>query len=182
MYWKFVVQVRIEAKTTNRNRSHHQSTTVKNVCLTVSDLSRLYLLGRHVMELRATLQQSGATTTTTTTLNDLLECQICCDRRETAQLPCGHQLCEECEKRWVGRNLSCPFCRQQFDRAGWRSGWNLTEFDPNTFRHDLETAKGELLAVWSQIQQKRRDIDDLPKITLIALPASLHHDVGDFSE
>ena len=144
--------------------------------ITVAELSRLYLLGRHIRELKATLEQTD--TTDAGKPNDLHICEICYARNEKTQLSCGHSVCEDCEKRWVSRKLTCPFCRMCFDSAKKEAenGWNLTEFDPELLQRDLRIVQEEFNSTWrNAILRKRRSRirqDDI-KRTLVGLPQRL---------
>ena len=134
-------QVRIETRTIVIPTLQNSALMESPMFLTVAELGRLYVLGRHVMELKATLQHS------TTEANNIHLCAICCTEHENAQLPCGHGLCETCEARWVARKLTCPFCRARFGsvKTAARQGWNITEFDPE----QLEPAE-----TWTRSQRR----------------------------
>jgi hypothetical protein len=44
------------------------------------------------------------------------ECTICCeDRTSFIQLPCTHQFCETCIRRW--KYYTCPYCRSPYNRS-----------------------------------------------------------------
>jgi hypothetical protein len=139
----------------------------------VADFVRFFRLGRNWMELQATLQQ----VVNKTESSDLDVCEICYTGNETARLPCGHQLCEECEQRWVRRKLSCPFCRERFRSAKRvaNEGWNLTEFDHETLQSDVQSVQKELHSQWQQMLQTKVDHADR---TFVPMPAQ-HHDIQD---
>lgn len=148
--------------------------------MTVAALSRLYGIGRHIMELKATLQHNDTTTTNAVKPNnDLHTCEICYTSNEKTQLPCGHSICEDCEERWVSRKLTCPFCRMRFGSAKMAAlnGWNLTEFVPELLQRDLQIIHEELNATWSKaILSKKSNYTsraDERKRTLVALSPRL---------
>ena len=145
--------------------------------MTVAELSRLYVLGRHITELKADSQHSDTTTTTSLgKSNDLHICEICYTSNEKTQLPCGHSICEECEKRWVSRKLTCPFCRMRFGSAKKAAvnGWNLTEFDPELLQRDVQLLQEELNTAWNTaILPKSISRGNITKRACVALPPRL---------
>lgn len=166
-------QVRVEARIIDTNPTPKNGALIEPpLILTVVELGRLYMLGRHVMELRATLQHSTISTGT----DNIHLCAVCCTEHENAQLPCGHGLCETCEARWVARKLTCPFCRARF-KKGARHGWNITEFDPQQLETDIQTTRDRIREIWNRILQ-RQDGDYLltnkeTNRAFVALPAEL---------
>jgi len=43
------------------------------------------------------------------------ECKICfINNNSFIVLPCKHEICEECFKKWVIINKTCPYCRSEF--------------------------------------------------------------------
>jgi len=43
------------------------------------------------------------------------ECKICfINKKSFIVLPCKHEICEECFKKWVIVNKTCPYCRNEF--------------------------------------------------------------------
>lgn len=128
-----------------------------SIVLSVAELGRLYVLGRHVMELEAT-QHSTATSSNSSEHDKIAWCHICYTEKENAQLPCGHGLCETCEARWVARKLTCPFCRTRFGSgAAARQGWNITEFNPQQLQSDIQTTLNRMHRLWNKILDRQKD-------------------------
>ena len=83
---------------------------------------------------------------------------VMCHLHENAQLPCGHGLCECCEKRWVARKLTCPFCRERFVSAKQlaRQGWNITEFHVDQLDKDIQSTQDQINKAWEEVTEWRQ--------------------------
>jgi hypothetical protein len=83
------------------------------------------------------------------------ECLLCCNATENAVLSCGHALCTSCEKRWVKKQLVCPFCRQKFLSAKDvnRNGtWDLLEWTGDTdLDSDIQALESKLEEFWHSL-------------------------------
>lgn len=171
-------QVGIKATATNESRNDSTLTADDQpppIVLSVAELARLYALGRHVMELKATLQYS-TTTTSIAEQNNIAWCPICYTEKENAQLPCGHGLCETCEARWVARKLTCPFCRTRFGSAAARQGWSITEFNPQQPQSDIQTTLDRMHRLWNEIllcQKDEQIVREATESTFVTLPLQL---------
>lgn len=171
-----IIQVLIEVVSSQRGDSVLSAPKY----ITATELSRLYCLGRHILELQATIQHAPASRSTVSCQpsKESNLCEICCASNEKTQLPCGHSICEDCEKRWVSCKLTCPFCRTRFESAKKvaQNGWNLTEFEPELLQCDLQNVQEELNTTWrTAIQQKRRSCTQNydAQRTMVALPLRL---------
>jgi hypothetical protein len=90
------------------------------------------------------------------------ECTICCNFAEdTSVLPCcRHNLCRECEARWVREHLMCPFCRSRFvnQRDVRCSSWELTTWPPRYLEAEITMLESQLASFWRSCAE-RADID-----------------------
>lgn len=101
--------------------------------------SRYHSLLCRFVDLMLLLHQNGVAP-------DTELCLICHTDHEASVLECGHSLCQQCEKRWVRKKLSCPFCRTRFAnrRAVDRDGWELTEWSRDDLNADIEKLEQQI--------------------------------------
>lgn len=85
------------------------------------------------------------------------ECLICLSDSENAILPCGHKLCEACEKRWVRKRLVCPFCRHRFSSARQvqSDGYHMAEWSEPALESDITTLDTQILEFWATIRSSQ---------------------------
>lgn len=77
-------------------------------------------------------------------------CSICLsDESKMIVLSCSHGLCTKCHKKWVSRQLNCPFCRQNFQRGTvYTNQWELLEWKPKDAIEDIVILEGKLENAW----------------------------------
>lgn len=84
---------------------------------------------------------------------DVKECMICLSESEARVLPCFHTICETCERRWVKKRLSCPFCRHRFSnfKKIHQSGWQLEEWKQTDVEKDIKNIEDEVNELWDKV-------------------------------
>ena len=90
-------------------------------------------------------------------------CSICYHHSPDSILSCGHDLCEDCERQWVHRQRSCPFCRQ-YARSQKLRGWQLLDHPDDdvsatTLRKDMVQLQYQL-AMIRGVRQKQVEEQD----------------------
>ncbi len=77
-------------------------------------------------------------------------CSICQDEdSKIIVLSCSHSLCEQCHSRWVSRQLSCPFCREHFQkRSVHQNQWEMLEWQPKDVIKDIVSLECQLDDIW----------------------------------
>jgi hypothetical protein len=85
------------------------------------------------------------------------KCLICQNNSENAILPCGHALCESCEKRWVRARLTCPFCRHQYSSAKEvaSDGYHLAEFSESDLDNDIAVLNTRVKEFWKTVKRNQ---------------------------
>ena len=81
------------------------------------------------------------------------ECSICMDRPEDCVLTCcSHALCYGCDKRWVRKQLCCPFCRQSFSsvKQAVATQWDLSvsAVPLEQIQNDIQILKQHINIFW----------------------------------
>jgi hypothetical protein len=71
-----------------------------------------------------------------------------------AILPCGHALCEACEKRWVRKRLVCPFCRHRYSSAKQvaSGGYHVAEWSESDLDSDIAALDEQVREFWKTVQ------------------------------
>ena len=120
--------------------------------LSVRDFAKYYTLVRRLSDLLALeqLQRGKSEAATSESTQRLSECVICCDEASNSILPCNHRICESCERRWVRKQLVCPFCKTRFQSAKEiRScAWHLPEFSEEELHRDLVDVYDQIEKLW----------------------------------
>jgi hypothetical protein len=90
---------------------------------------------------------------------EISTCLICQDNSENAILPCGHALCESCEKRWVKARLVCPFCRHQYSSAKEVSsdGYHVAEWSESDLDNDIAALDARVTEFWKTVKCTNKD-------------------------
>ncbi len=80
-------------------------------------------------------------------------CSICQgDESKVLVLSCSHSLCEECYSRWVCNELSCPFCRENFQqRSVHKNQWEMLEWQPKDFLNDVLALEEIIEEHWKEL-------------------------------
>jgi hypothetical protein len=84
-------------------------------------------------------------------------CLICQNNSENAILPCGHALCESCEKRWVRARLTCPFCRHQYSSAKEvaSDGYHVAEWSESDLDNDIAVLNARVKEFWKTVKRNQ---------------------------
>jgi hypothetical protein len=85
---------------------------------------------------------------------EISTCLICENNSENAILPCGHALCEACEKRWVRERLVCPFCRHQYSSAKQvaAGGYHVAEWSESDLDNDIAALDAQVKEFWKTVK------------------------------
>jgi hypothetical protein len=85
---------------------------------------------------------------------EISTCLICQNNSENAILPCGHALCEACEKRWVRKRLVCPFCRHRYSSAKQvaSGGYHVAEWSESDLDSDIAALDEQVREFWKTVQ------------------------------
>ncbi|KAL7560648.1 hypothetical protein ACA910_001332 [Epithemia clementina (nom. ined.)] len=111
--------------------------------LSVWDVNELNKLNARIVELSALKKHES------TVHGRFEECGICLDDEPDCILPCGHQLCDRCERLWVRRKLNCPFCRAQMGAKELNSeGWEIAKYDAEAVTKDIEHLTSRINSFW----------------------------------
>lgn len=88
---------------------------------------------------------------------DISTCLICQNNSENAILPCGHALCEACEKRWVRARLTCPFCRHQYASAKEiaSDGYHVAEWSESDLDNDIAALNARVTEFWKTVKRNQ---------------------------
>lgn len=94
-------------------------------------------------------------------------CSICLEESsKPVVLECAHSLCAECHQRWVHRQLSCPFCRLNFDRnAINQNQWEMMEWQGKDAVEDIVRLEIEIGRIWDDVSSSRGDQELLQAYT-----------------
>lgn len=66
------------------------------------------------------------------------ECVVCYNATDKVTWPCNHQVCDECLSRWLMKQNTCPYCRQNIGQCNFVEA-NSDEFE--TYTIDLTNEK-----------------------------------------
>jgi hypothetical protein len=93
-------------------------------------------------------------TPTRASIEDVSTCLICQNNSENALLPCGHALCETCEKRWVRAQLTCPFCRHQYSSSKQiaSGGYHIAEWSESDLDNDIAALNEQIMEFWKTVK------------------------------
>jgi hypothetical protein len=120
--------------------------------LSVRDFAKYYTLVRRLSDLLALerLRCGKSDAAISESTQRLTECVICCDEASNSILPCSHRICESCERRWVRKQLVCPFCKTRFQSAKEirNCAWLLPEFSEEELHRDLVDVYGQIEKFW----------------------------------
>ena len=120
--------------------------------LSVREFAKYYTLVRRLSDLLALerLQCGAVDALPHESKQTLTECVICCDESSNSILPCNHRICEGCERRWVRKQLVCPFCKTRFQSANEirNSAWHLPEFSEEDLHSDLVNLFAQIEQFW----------------------------------
>lgn len=104
-------------------------------------------------------------------------CLICQNNSENAILPCGHALCEACEKRWVRAQLVCPFCRHQYSSAEQvaADGYHVAEWSESDLDNDIAALDARVKEFWNTVKrnQPMSTYKDALLATYVAAPRTI---------
>jgi hypothetical protein len=107
------------------------------------------------------------------------ECLICLNHSKNTVLPCGHELCEACEKRWVRKKLVCPFCRHKFSSAKQVSagGYHVAEWSNLDLdvERDMCVLGAHIDDFWATIQKQQpfQIVSDVLMEPFVAAPRTI---------
>jgi len=135
--------------------------------LSVRDFAKYYTLVRRLSDLLALerLQCGAFDAPSPTQPTKLTECVICCDETSNSILPCNHRICESCERRWVRKQLVCPFCKTRFRSSNEvrNCAWHLPEFSEKELHSDLVELYSQIEQFWDSsaynVVEKEEDIN-----------------------
>jgi hypothetical protein len=110
-------------------------------------------------------------------IEEISTCLICANNSENAILPCGHALCEACEKRWVRARLLCPFCRHQYSSAQQvvSGGYHVAEWSESDLDYDIAALNAQIMEFWGTVKchQPITTNKDALLATYIAVPRTI---------
>jgi hypothetical protein len=150
------------------SRRDRESYLSENVVIKVTYLAPrktiLYLALREFCKIFSLLRRLGELIGTEETLSGIGlakltqgphdDCVICFSSISNTILGCGHALCESCEKRWVLKQLKCPFCLARYDNSkqAKSKGWHLLEwsFLSQHVEEDVLLLESALSKVWDR--------------------------------
>jgi hypothetical protein len=100
-------------------------------------------------------------------------CLICQNNSENAILPCGHALCEACEKRWVRVQLVCPFCRHQYLSAEQvaSDGYHVAEWSEGDLDNDIKALDRRVKEFWKTVKRNQPTSTDKDALLATYVPA-----------
>ena len=122
--------------------------------LSVRDFAKYYTLVRRLSDLLA-LERLQCSKSDAATTQRLTECIICCDEASNSILPCSHRICETCERRWVRKQLVCPFCSTRFQSAKEirNCAWHLPEFSAEELHRDIVDVYVQIEKFWENCRK-----------------------------
>ena len=44
------------------------------------------------------------------------DCPVCLANKDVTELECGHDICDECGKKWFKKSSKCPLCNEELTR------------------------------------------------------------------
>lgn len=119
---------------------------------------KFYTLVRRLSDLLALQQRRGydvtsngdAATSIQHSVKLVAECAICLDETPSSIFPRGHCVCESCERKWVRRHLTCPFCRAKFSSVQdiRNNAWLLSEFSAIGLDIDVAHLYSQINIFW----------------------------------
>jgi hypothetical protein len=116
-------------------------------------------------------------TSTRDEIDEISTCLICANNSENAILPCGHALCETCEKRWVRARLVCPFCRHQYSSAKQvaSDGYHVAEWSESDLDNDIAALNAQVMEFWKTVKchQPMGTNKDALLATYVAVPRTI---------